>query len=225
MANKLTRFDPFTDLTRFDKPFGNIAEDQHCPDRLSFGISDGRSGIVNWCFGAVSGDKYCVVRQTDDAVRRVLRAKFRAGLFDKPLTDESSPVPLNRAAARRMAQRAIVLLKNEGAVLPLAKSARIAVVGPLADSKEDMLGPWSGRGAAEDAVSVREGILGGAPALSPADSDVILAVFGETREMSGEAASRSSLDLPGVVVTHRLDIGLPVPAEAIRRQRRLLRNP
>src|SRR5207245_6471869 len=104
--------------------------------------------------------------RVDDAVRRVLRAKFRAGLFDKPLTDESSPVPLNRAAARRIAQRAIVLLKNEGAVLPLAKSARIAVVGPLADSKEDMLGPWSGRGAAEDAVSVREGILGGPPAPS-----------------------------------------------------------
>src|SRR5438105_1267408 len=133
-------------------------------------------------------------RRVDQAVRRILRTKFRAGLFDKPFTDESQTIPLNRAAARRIAQRSIVLLKNEGNVLPLKKSARVALVGPLADSKEDMLGPWAGRGAAEDVVSV----AAAAPGRSEiADADVIVAVLGETREMSGEASSRSSLDLPG----------------------------
>jgi beta-glucosidase len=132
-------------------------------------------------------------------VRRILRAKFRAGLFDTPITDESQTIPLNREAARRIAQHAIVLLKNERNVLPLAKSARIAVVGPLAGSKEDMLGPWSGRGAAEDAVSVSDGVAAAALGrrIELEDADVILAVLGETREMSGEASSRSSLDLPG----------------------------
>src|SRR6202165_3573025 len=61
-----------------------------------------------------------------------------------------------------------------------------------------MLGPWSGRGEPKDAISVREGVAAGSqPAVSPAGSDVTIAVLGETRDLSGEASSRSSLDLPG----------------------------
>jgi beta-glucosidase len=137
--------------------------------------------------------------RVDEAVRRILRVKFRAGLFDSPHTDESQTIPLNRAAARRIAQRSIVLLKNEGNILPLAKSARIAIVGPLADSREDMLGPWCGRGSAEETISVDAGVAAAAPGrrVEAADSDIILAVLGETRDLSGEASSRSSLDLPG----------------------------
>jgi beta-glucosidase len=133
------------------------------------------------------------IEVVDRAVRRVLQAKVRAGLFDDPYTAETS-VPLDRDAARRVAQRSIVLLKNDGNLLPLSRSEKkIAVVGPLADSKDDMLGPWAGQGKAEDCVTVAEAIGETVPL---EDADVIVAVLGETREMSGEAASRSSIELP-----------------------------
>jgi beta-glucosidase len=131
----------------------------------------------------------------DRAVRRVLRMKIKAGLFEDPFTPETAPPPLDRDAARRVAQKSIVLLKNDGDLLPLPKSGRkIAVVGPLADSKVDMIGPWSAQGKAEDCVTLRDAIPS---AVSVDEADVIIAVLGETREMSGEAASRSSIDLPG----------------------------
>src|SRR5213079_2471626 len=134
----------------------------------------------------------------DRAVRRVLRAKAAAGLFDDPFTHDEPPPPLDRAAARRVAQRSIILLKNEHDLLPLPKSGRkIAVVGPLADSKEDMLGPWSGQGKAEDCVTPLEGIRAVVTPAAIEDADVIVAILGEQRSMSGEAASRASLDLPG----------------------------
>src|SRR5206468_2288867 len=126
----------------------------------------------------------------DRAVRRVLEAKARAGLLDHPLSDEKATISLDRDAARRVAQRSIILLKNDGDVLPLSRSKKIAVVGPLANSKPDMLGPWAAQGKAEDVVTVLDAISS-----VPVDqADVIVAILGETREMSGEASSRSSLD-------------------------------
>jgi beta-glucosidase len=134
----------------------------------------------------------------DRAMARVLRAKKAAGLFDDPFTPEAPAPPLDRAAARRVAQRSIVLLKNDGNLLPLPKLGRkIAVVGPLADSKEDMLGPWAAQGRAEDCVTVLEGIRAVTELVPVEQADVIVAVFGETRDMSGEAASRTSIELPG----------------------------
>src|SRR5690349_2936728 len=98
-----------------------------------------------------------VTMQTiDEAVRRILRIKFRLGLFEHPYTDESREAAAifnaqNLAAAREVAARSMVLLKNERNVLPLSKDVRcIAVIGPLADSKKDMIGSWSGDGRAED---------------------------------------------------------------------------
>jgi beta-glucosidase len=166
------------------------------------------------------------VAVVDRAVRRILRAKFLVGLFDDPYTDEKRAAsiilaPAHRQAARQVAQRSIVLLKNEGSLLPLPKPGRtIAIVGPLAESKTDMLGPWAAEGKPEETVSVMEGLRaklgttafmhasGGAvskasdeelaTAVTAANrADVIVAVLGEDRDMSGEAASRSSLDLPG----------------------------
>jgi beta-glucosidase len=175
----------------------------------------------------------------DEAVQRVLRIKLRAGLFERPYADparEQATVgkPEFRAEARRAAARAMVLLENEGGVLPLATSLRrLAVIGPLADDRESTLGNWIGDGRASEAVTPLEGIraaLGagtevvhargvaldvaslsiGAPDLSAADragieeavrvareADAIVLVLGETGAMSGEAASRSSLELPG----------------------------
>lgn len=163
----------------------------------------------------------------DEAVRRILRIKFRLGLFDKPYADEARETGVilsreNRAAAREIAARSMVLLKNERDVLPLSKTLKsIAVIGPLADSQKDMIGSWSGDGKAEDAVTLLAGIKakvssetkityvkgcdiegdsteGFAEARRIAsESDAIIVAVGESAEMSGEAASRSSLDLPG----------------------------
>ncbi|HWQ34473.1 MAG TPA: glycoside hydrolase family 3 N-terminal domain-containing protein [Blastocatellia bacterium] len=163
----------------------------------------------------------------DEAVRRVLRIKFRLGLFEKPYTDESleSRVVMNQdhlRAAREIAARSLVLLKNERNTLPLDRTVRaVAVIGPLADSQLDMIGSWSGDGKAEDAVTLLSGVKA---AVSPQtkvtyakgcdvtgddvsgieaavkvakEADVVIIAAGESAAMSGEAASRSTLDLPG----------------------------
>jgi beta-glucosidase len=163
----------------------------------------------------------------DEAVRRVLRVKFRLGLFEKPYTDESleQKVILSRdhlSAAREIAARSLVLLKNQGDVLPLGKEMNsIAVIGPLADDQVNLMGSWTGDGRKEDVVTLLAGISakvgaktkinfargcdfsgdktsGFAEAVKAAKrSDVAIVAIGESAEMSGEAAVRSSLDLPG----------------------------
>jgi beta-glucosidase len=172
----------------------------------------------------------------DDAVKRILRVKFRAGLFDHPYVDQtkaSDPAsfvtPSDRAAERKAAAESMVLLKNDGNTLPLDPTKSVAVIGPLGNSQADMLGPWAGRGDPGDAVSLYTGIKAQDPnttftqacTLSTKDSpdydpsqdcpntsfpdavaaansaqQVVLAL-GETSQMSGEAESRTNLDLPG----------------------------
>jgi beta-glucosidase len=168
--------------------------------------------------------------QLNEAVRRILRIKFRLGLFDRPYADPAREqrailTAANRAAAREIAARSMVLLENDGGVLPLSKDVRtVAVIGPLADSQIDMIGSWSGDGRKEDAVTVLTGIKGkvasntrvvyakGCDVDGPTEAatasiaeavaaargaDVAILVVGESAEMSGEAAARSSLDIPG----------------------------
>jgi beta-glucosidase len=101
----------------------------------------------------------------NDAVRRILRVKFRAGLFDHPFVDQAKATDPNsfltasdRAAARSAAGKSMVLLKNDGGTLPLDPSKSVAVIGPLGDDQHDMLGPWWGQGRDADAVSVFDGI-------------------------------------------------------------------
>ena len=173
------------------------------------------------------------MRRIDDAVRRLLRIKFRAGLFKNPYVDPAAAagkqlLPQNRAAARRAAARSVVLLKNDGPVLPLDPTKSTAIIGPLGDSPHDMLGPWWGRGDDKDAVSLFAGMSAqnpnttytpgctlshnelydpdnecanedGFPAAIQAaqNAEQVVLALGETREMSGEAESRSMLDLPG----------------------------
>ena len=88
--------------------------------------------------------------EIDDAVRRILRVKFELGLFEHPYVDPSREVtavsPANRAAANHAGSRSMVLLKNDNAVLPLKKAAKLAVVGPLAKATYDLNGTWSGLG-------------------------------------------------------------------------------
>jgi len=169
------------------------------------------------------------VAVVNEAVRRVLRAKAALGLFDDPdhgATPERERAallaPEHRQLARRVAEESIVLLKNEGQVLPLAARVKtLAVIGPLADDKTSALGSWPGRGEPQDAVTPLEGIkqragsvsvvyakgcgitdtstAGFADAVAAAkQTDVAVLVLGEAGDMSGEAASRAELDLPGV---------------------------
>ena len=102
--------------------------------------------------------------QLDDLVRPILAAKFHLGLFEHPYADATEQthaemLAKHRQAARTAAERSVVLLRNEGSLLPLPKTTkRIAVIGPLGNSKGDMNGPWSLTAKEEDSISVFEGI-------------------------------------------------------------------
>src|SRR4029450_2366280 len=105
------------------------------------------------------------MRRIDDAVRRILRVKFRAGLFEHPYApvdpakaEAAMLKPDAVAAARNAASRSMVLLQNKGGILPLDPSKNTAVIGPLARNQHDMLGPWWGAGRDTDAVTVFDGI-------------------------------------------------------------------
>ncbi|MCU0343731.1 MAG: glycoside hydrolase family 3 C-terminal domain-containing protein [Ignavibacterium sp.] len=183
----------------------------------------------------------------DESVRRVLRIKFMLGLFDDPFrycNKEREQKNIMTAeiknAALDIARRSFVLLKNNDNILPLKKDyEKIAVIGPLADSKIDPLGEWNALGIKEDVTSVLEGLKkyvgdkseiiysqgceitdpskdGFKDAIEKANnSDVIILCVGESRSMSGEAYSRSSLDLPGVqedLAKELLKTGKPIVA-------------
>jgi len=97
------------------------------------------------------------------AVRRVLLTKLRLGLFEEPYTDETAALnikddPAHRDVARRTAERAAVLLRNEGTLLPLKKDQRFAVLGPLADSRRDTLGNWVFVADHAETVSILDGL-------------------------------------------------------------------
>jgi beta-glucosidase len=111
------------------------------------------------------GEGKITIQDIDLACRRVLEAKYKLGLFDDPfryLNEERSKTelltPSNIKAARELAARSIVLLKNDRHVLPLNKAGTIAVIGPLADRKADMLGTWAMGGDMRTISSVIEGI-------------------------------------------------------------------
>jgi beta-glucosidase len=166
----------------------------------------------------------------DLSVRRVLQKKFELGLFEDPyrysdVQREKATVmrPEHLAAARDVARKSIVLLKNERGLLPLAKSVKtLALIGPLANSKRDMIGSWSAAGDWSKAVTLLEGMKAAvspstkllyargcninddstkylAEAIRTAEqADVVVLAVGEAAMMTGEAASRASLDLPGI---------------------------
>ena len=170
------------------------------------------------------------VATVDAAVRRVLAAKAALGLFDDPYhgatVEREQAVllaPEHRKLAREVAREAIVLLRNEAALLPLTSARHtVAVIGPLADDKSAALGSWPGHGDPRDAITPLEGIraragegtkvvyakgcgitdsaaAGIADAVALArGADIAVLVLGEAGDMSGEAASRSTLGLPGV---------------------------
>ena len=171
--------------------------------------------------GAVS------VAEIDQSVRRVLVLKERLGLFEDPYRRGKSPESpaartQRRQLARQIATRSIVLLKNEGDVLPLGQLARrLAVIGPLANTSAEMRGVWWGAATPEGQVTVLEGLRSAFPQaeilhsegveIESADfsgiaggvdhcavADAIILCLGEAAVMSGEASSRAHLGLPGI---------------------------
>lgn len=186
-------------------------------------------------------------QEIDQACRRILEAKYKLGLFDDPyrycdVNRSKTEVftPENRQAAREIAAQTLVLLKNDNQVLPIHDKKTIALVGPLADNRENMPGTWSVAGDFAKSVSLFDGLknavgsgvnvlyakgsnivgdsqldarvsIFGKPtkwdSRSPKEmideavevagkSDIIVAAMGESAEMSGEASSRSNIDLP-----------------------------
>ncbi|MFM7430354.1 MAG: beta-glucosidase BglX [Flammeovirgaceae bacterium] len=203
-------------------------------------------------------------KQINDACRRILEAKFKLGLFHDPYrycnVDRAKNeifTSANRAEARSIAAQSFVLLKNKGDILPIKKTGTIALVGPLADARENMTGTWSVAARFSESISVREGLQKAVGANAKvvyakgsnldADeaieergtmfgktlhrvkrsaeelrnealqiakgADVIIAAVGESAEMSGEASSRTNIEIPKTqkeLVKALLKTGKPV---------------
>ena len=165
--------------------------------------------------------------QVDESVRRVLRVKFRLGLFERPYTPVTNEKdrffrPQSMAVAAQLAAESMVLLKNNNQILPLTNKKKIAVVGPMAKNGWDLLGSWCGHGKDTDVEMLYDGLtaeFGGEAELRYAMgckpqgndrsgfagaldvvrwSDVVIVCLGEMLTWSGENASRSTIALPQI---------------------------
>jgi beta-glucosidase len=180
---------------------------EHLPDLVASGQVDGQ--------------------RLDEAVRRVLRLKEAVGLFDDPYRcldpareADTAWRPAHEALAREAARRSIVMLRNEGALLPLDRKARIALIGPMARDRDNIEGCWTLFGDKSRYVSLEEGVraavgahgqlevVDGCGLETPLDggieaavaaarrAQVVLLAVGEPQRYSGEAQSRTRIVLP-----------------------------
>jgi beta-glucosidase len=221
-----------TDYTAINELVNHgIAKDECEAGRraLEAGVDmDMQGGVYAACLKKLLADGAISQKQIDDAARRILTIKFMLGLFDDPFRycDERREAtliftPENLKAARDMAGESMVLLKNEAQTLPLKPGRKIAVIGPLANDKPDLLGCWNGRGDANPVATVYDCIRKSnadgqtffvtgcevaaddrsqfSEAVKVAQqADIAVLVLGETANMSGEDNSRTSINLPGV---------------------------
>lgn len=190
----------------------------------------------------LAADGKMPMSEIDEAVRNILRLKFRLGLFDEKAAriEPAGVTSDSRAIAQRLATESAVLLKNDGPALPLAPSVRsVAVIGPLADSTVDQMGTWVMDGKPEDVVTPLAALRqmlgnarvfyapglknsrdtstdGFAEALAAAQkAEVVLFFLGEEQILSGEAHSRAFLNLPGAqeqLVNEVTKLGKPAVA-------------
>lgn len=175
------------------------------------------------------------MKQVDDAVRRILRLKFKLGLFDKPYVEELPEKdryyqPESMAIARKLAEESMVLLKNDGQTLPIAHNIKqIALIGPMVKDSINIMGSWEGQGMPSSVETIFDGFkkeFQGKTTLNFAKgcdfdgddesgfneasiaakkSDIIVLCLGEMEKWSGENATRSTLALP-VIQQHLFSI-------------------
>ncbi len=221
-----------TDYTSINEmvPHGVVANEKEAAElALNVGVDMDMQGSVYYKYlsqlvkeGRITKD------QIDEAVTRILRIKFLLGLFDDPYRFSNEErekeivyKPMHLDFAYDMASKSIVLLKNDNNLLPLKMNSRIAVIGPLADSRRDLLGSWIGAGKWDSITTVFQALkekLGnknvlytrgcdilkedksGFPAAiqSVRNADVVVMVLGESAEWCGEAASRTSISIPEI---------------------------
>lgn len=223
---------------------GVIADEQSAGElSISAGVDMDMQGAVFQRFLKKSLEEGRInMALIDESVRRILRLKFRLGLFENPYkycdAQREKTVLLskeNRTKAREVARKSIVLLQNKNNVLPLDKKANIALIGPLGDNKTELIGAWSGSGNYNDCVSLLEGMKAagsgnirfakgceietpGQNGFSEAktiaqQADILVIAIGETAAMSGEAACRTNLQIPGeqmALVKAMKSLGKPI---------------
>ncbi|MEP7129115.1 MAG: glycoside hydrolase family 3 C-terminal domain-containing protein, partial [Chitinophagales bacterium] len=222
-----------TDYTSINEmvPHGFAKDEKEAGEQaLNAGVDMDMQGAVYYKYTTQSlAERKVTLAEIDDAVKRILGIKYDLGLFEDPYRyldakREASEIMTkeNLDAARDVARKSMVLLKNENNILPLRNEASIAVIGPLADNNADMIGAWSGAGDRTKAVSLLQGLKARtaitgkvlyakgcninddstnnfATAVEIANqSEVIVLAIGESASMSGEASSRSDIRLPGV---------------------------
>ncbi|MBX7109934.1 MAG: beta-glucosidase BglX [Chitinophagales bacterium] len=222
-----------TDYTSINEmvPHGFAKDEKEAGEEaLNAGVDMDMQGAVYYNYTKQSlAENKVSIAEIDDAVKRILGIKYDLGLFEDPYRyldpkREATDIMTkeNLEAARDMARKSMVLLKNANNILPLPKEMTVALIGPLADDKEDMIGAWSGAGDRAKAISLLQGMNASinnsskilyakgcninddstgnfAAAIAIANrSDVIVLALGESASMSGEAASRSDISLPGV---------------------------
>ena len=167
------------------------------------------------------------MKLVDESVRRILRVKFRLGLFERPYVEEKPEsemylLPKSLEIAEKAAAESMVLLKNENSVLPLENVGTIAVIGPVASDSTQHLGNWGARARAEDVIGIVQGMCeeyagkskiltamgcdfegndksGFAEAVRVAKaSDVVVVCLGHKGSWSGENQSRSTIEIPKI---------------------------
>lgn len=210
--------------------YQGVAKDKKQAGQKAFmaGVEmDMKDNIYLENFAALIAEKKIPMTAINDAVSRVLRVKFNLGLFDNPYTEivevpSRYLQPKSKQLATNLAEESMVLLKNKSNTLPLNSNInKIALIGPMAKDKENILGSWSFNGKSQDAETLFEGIQkefknaainyalgcdfdgtnesGFAEAVSRAnESDVIVLCLGEKKTWSGENASRSTIALPEI---------------------------
>lgn len=152
---------------------GNVADDKDAGEKsINAGVDMDMQGAVfyNYLTKSIAEGKVSI-KTVDEAVKRVLKVKFQIGLFDAPYKffDENREKQTvfskeHIDASRDIARKSMVLLKNTNQVLPLSKTVKnIAVIGPLADSKADLIGSWSGAGDGNSCISLLDGIKNKVP--------------------------------------------------------------
>jgi len=226
-----------TDYTAINEmvPHGFAMDLKHAGElALDAGIDMDMQGAVYYDFLKESVEEGTAsIEKIDQAVIRVLRLKQRLGLFDDPYlyldSARENRVILSSEMmehALEAGKKSIVLLKNDPFIgqklLPLSENInRIALIGPLADNQEDLLGTWHASGVIDSVVTVRQGLEQRFPNATievaqgagftgedrsgfneairiARNADLLIAAVGENYQQSGEAASRSEIGLPGV---------------------------